>query len=134
MIRIAAVAISFTVACTSTALAQSTTAKSAPSDSITTALVGTWEGKYQSDHGAGAFTMVLGHDSAWTASMEMAMPDGSGTIPTKVSGFKVSGSNVTWTQELMGMACQSAAVLAAGTLRGETSCGQGSIGYVLRKK
>jgi hypothetical protein len=134
MIRIAAVALSLTLVGTSSALAQSKSPKAPATDSIATALVGTWEGKYQSDHGAGAFTMVLGHDSAWTASMEMAMPDGSGTIPTKVSGFKVSGSNVTWTQELMGMACQSAAVLAAGTLRGETSCGQGSIGYVLRKK
>jgi hypothetical protein len=133
MIRIAAVAISLTVACTSTALAQSKTAKSAPADSITTALVGTWEGEYHTDHGTGAFTMVIKRDSAWTASMDMGAPDG-GTVPTRVSEFKVSGTNVTWTQDLMGMSCKAAAVLAAGTLRGETTCDHGSVGDVLRKK
>ena len=134
MIRIAAVVLSLTLVSTTSALAQPKAPKAPATDSITTALVGTWEGTYQSDHGSGAFTMKLGHDSVWTASMEMSMPDGSGTIPTKVNNFAVSGSNVTWTQELMGMACKSTAVLAAGTLRGETSCGQGSIGYLLKKK
>jgi len=78
--------------------------------------------------------MIIAKDSVWTASLDMAAPDGSGSIPTRMSDFKVSGSNVTWTQELMGMSCKATAVLAAGTLRGETTCDHGSVGYVLRKK
>jgi len=133
MIRIAAVALAFTTICASPALAQHPSVKPAP-DSITNALIGTWEGQYQTDHGSGAFTMIIGKDSVWTASLDMVSPDGGSSIPTRMSNFKVSGSNVTWTQELMGMSCKAAAVLAAGTLRGETTCDHGSVGYVLRKK
>lgn len=133
MIRIALVAIALTTICASPALAQHPLAKAAP-DSITNALVGTWEGQYQTDHGSGGFRMIIARDSVWTASLDMAAPDGSGSIPTQMSNFKVSGSNVTWTQELMGMSCKATAVLAAGTLRGETTCDHGSVGYVLRKK
>lgn len=133
MIRIAAAALALTTICASPALAQHPSVKAAP-DSITSALVGTWEGQYQTDHGAGAFTMIIGKDSVWTASLDMVSPDGSGSIPTRMSNFKVSGSNVTWTQELMGMSCKAAAVLAAGTLRGETTCDHGAVSYVLRKK
>lgn len=133
MIRIVAAALALTTVCASPALAQHPNAKAAP-DSITTALIGAWEGQYQTDHGSGGFKMIIGKDSVWTASLDMASPDGSGSIPTQMSNFKVSGSNVTWTQELMGMSCKAVAVLAAATLRGETTCDHGSVGFVLRKK
>jgi len=115
----------------SRATAQHPSSKSA-ADSVATELVGTWAGQYQTDHAPpGMFTLTIVKDTGWTAKMEMT--SGDQPFPTRVIDFTVNGSNVSWTQELMGMTCKGSAVLAAGTLRGETSCDHASVGYVLRK-
>lgn len=131
MIHIVAVALSLVTFGASPAIAQHSIL-TPRADSIATALIGTWQGEYQTDHGSGPFTLVISKDSVWKATMDMS--SANGPIPTNVSNFTVVGSNVSWTQDLMGMSCKGAAVLAAGTLRGETTCERGSMGYVLRKK
>jgi hypothetical protein len=103
----------------------------ARADSAAQQIVGSWEGTFESDHGTGSFRLIVARDTGWkvTAALDMGQE-----IATAISDFKVAGNTVTWTQSLMGMSCKASAVLAAGTLRGETNCGQGAIGYLLRKK
>ncbi len=96
-------------------------------------IVGRWEGSYTSDHAPpGGYNLVVTKDSGLKATIEMT----SGTQPmqTRVTEFKIDGNAVSWTQELMGMSCKAAAVLAAGTLRGETTCPHGAISFLLRRK
>ncbi|MEP6690595.1 MAG: hypothetical protein ABJD07_05525 [Gemmatimonadaceae bacterium] len=103
-----------------------------PADS-TQQFIGTWEGTYQADHGpAGAFKMAIIRDGALKATVEMT--SGTSAVPTTVTDVKIAGNTATWTQALMGMSCKSSAVLSAGTLRGETVCAHGSMGFLLRKR
>jgi hypothetical protein len=99
----------------------------------TTSLEGVWVGQFQADHGdPGNLTLTITHDGEWKASVEMTYQNQP--MPTRVHDFKVNGNTITWTQELMGGSCTASATLAAGTLRGETACGHGTVGYLLRKK
>ena len=92
-----------------------------------------WTGSYQAPHGPpGAYTVTFTRDSAWHAKVEI-LSDG-GAMPTAVRDVKVDASNVTWTQDLMGMTCKTTAVLAASALRGETACEQGALTFLLHKK
>jgi len=96
-------------------------------------LPGKWEGTFRSDHGGGNIQMQIEHDKSWKVTLSMQsdlhpIPD------QQASAFKVEGKNITWSQELMGGACTSAAVLENGELKGETKCEQVSFAFALRKK
>jgi len=106
---------------------------SALPDSMVKAIVGTWEGNYESDHAPpGAFRLVVAHDSLWHVTSSVSMQ--GETMASAVTDFAIDGAFVTWTQAMMGLSCRGRATLAAGTLRGETTCEMGSIGYLLRRK
>ena len=98
-------------------------------------LIGTWAGPYSADHGPpGGITLNIARDTAWKVSMELLA--GGELVPTTIRDFKVEGTNVAWSQDLMGMSCRAAVVVTHDALRGETECGNGhvAIGYLLRKK
>lgn len=126
MTRSYAFAIALSMLVATPALAQHTT-------SADDKIVGRWEGSYTSDHAPpGGFNMIVTKDTALKATIDMTA--GDKPLPTRVTEFKVAGNDVTWTQELMGMSCKATAVLAADTLRGETSCQHGAVSFVLRRK
>ena len=120
------------------AINTSASAQSAPKASTTpdsaTALVGTWEGSYTSDHApAGAMKLVIGKDSALKiSSFAVSMNNEMTEIATR--GFAVASTDISWTQDLMGMPCGTTAILKDGQMRGTMVCGHGSVTFALTKK
>ena len=108
-------------------------AQTAAPKSADSKLVGEWEGVYRTDHAPpGGLWMRIGKDSAWKATMEMT--SGSQLIPTHVTDIKVDGNSITWSQELMGMACHSMATVDADSLKGRTDCGHAAMELLMKRK
>jgi len=119
--------------------AQTPTPKPSPTAaSIEKALLGTWEGPYQSEQAPpGLLRLVIAKDTAWKATLGVITDQ---DVPAgEVQELKVEGANLSWVQEIMGMICRTTAALEAGSLKGETSCEQGgavaiTASFVLLKK
>ena len=97
------------------------------------ALIGTWEGSYDSDHaGSGAMKIVIAKDSIFKAtSLVLAMGGAMQSIP--VHDFTVTADDISWIQETMGMSCQATAILKAGQMKGAVVCGHGQVTFTLSK-
>jgi hypothetical protein len=97
------------------------------------ALVGSWEGSYVSDHApTGAMKLVIGKDSVLkVSSLAMTMGNDMPVIPTR--NFTVSSTDISWTQDMMGMTCEATAILKKGQMKGTIVCGHGSVTFTLNK-
>jgi hypothetical protein len=98
------------------------------------ALVGTWEGNYESDHaGPGGMKLVIAKDSVFKATaLSIAIGGEMQSVP--VHDLVVTSNDISWIQEAMGMACQATAVLKAGQMKGAVLCGHGQITFTLNKR
>ena len=107
------------------AVAQSPTPKpNSPATSAEKPFLGTWEGPYQSAQAApGEIRLVISRDTALKASLTVMsdQPIEAG----EVRELKVEDNVLSWVQDIMGMTCRAAAMINAGTLKGETVCEQG---------
>lgn len=115
-----------------TSAAQSAS-KSATPDSAK-ALIGTWEGKYDSDHaGPGGMKITIEKDSVLKAtSLYIAIGGDMQSIP--VHDFAVTTNDISWIQDTMGMPCQATAVVKSGQMKGAVLCGHGQITFTLTKR
>ena len=97
-------------------------------------LVGTWEGSYTSDHApAGAMKAVFVQDSVVRlSSFALTMENTMQTL--EVRNFSFTADAISWTEDLMGMSCQTTAVLKKGQLKGAIVCGHGSVAFTLSKR
>ena len=113
--------------------AQSAAAIKAATPDSSKALIGAWEGSYTSDHaGSGAMKLVVAKDSALTVtSLALAMQGEMQTVP--VRNFAVTTTDISWIQDMMGMACEATAVLKNGQMKGAIVCGHGSVTFTLSK-
>ncbi len=109
------------------------TAKATMPDSAKT-LVGTWEGSYTSDHApTGAMKAVFVQDSVIKlSSFALTMDNTMQTL--EVRNFSFTSDEISWTEDLMGMSCQTTAVLKNGQLKGAIVCGHGSVAFTLTKR
>lgn len=98
------------------------------------ALVGTWEGTYDSDHaGTGGMKLVIAKDSVLRATaLSIAIGGEMQSVP--VHDLVVTTDDITWIQDTMGMPCQATAVLKAGKMKGSVVCGHGQISFTLSKR
>jgi hypothetical protein len=96
------------------------------------ALLGQWVGTLSTDHGSFGMHVGVTRDSTWHVSVTLDADQPIDAGP--VTDVKAESTRLSWAQELRGMRCQSSAVLIAETLKGETSCGHGSLGFVLEKR
>jgi hypothetical protein len=97
------------------------------------ALVGSWEGSYLSDHApTGAMKLVISKDSVLkVSSLAMTMGNDMPVIPTR--NFTVSPTDISWTQDMMGMACEATAILKNGQMKGTIVCAHASVTFTLSK-
>lgn len=101
------------------ATAQPSPAKAAP-DSVSSQLVGVWEGSFKSHGPAGDIRLEFTRDSVLRVKTEfVGMPFGSGATYV----VSVDRNSITWSQVLMEHECKTWAVLTNGTLDGEVNCG-----------
>jgi hypothetical protein len=119
------------------ASAHASAAQSGPSisrDSAASRLAGTWDGRFESDHGpAGTIQLVLAHDPSWRMSLEMS--HGDKAIHSRASDVKVTGTSVSWSQDIEGTTCVASATVSGDTMTGEGSCAQhGTFKMELKKK
>jgi len=116
------------------AAAQDAAKHSAAITDVDKAVIGTWEGKYTSDHApSGAMRLTIARDSALkVTSLEMAMGHGMEAMP--VRKFTASTSDISWVQETMDQACQTTAVLRDGQMKGAIVCGHAAANFVLTKQ
>ena len=129
---IAALALSM-LAASSTYAQPTPSTKSVTPDSAR-AIVGTWEGSYTSDHApSGTMKAVFVQDSAIKlTSFALAMDNTMQTL--EVRNFSFTSDEISWTEDLMGMTCQTTAVLKGGLLKGAIVCGHGSVSFTLSKR
>ena len=129
---IATLALSMTAS--GAAFAQTTSNTKAPMPDSAKVLVGTWEGSYTSDHApAGAMKAVFVQDSVVKlSSFALAMENTMQTL--EVRNFSFTSDEISWTEDLMGMSCQTTAVLKNGQLKGAIVCGHGSVAFTLSKR
>jgi hypothetical protein len=97
-------------------------------------VVGRWEGTYASHGPNGNMTLVVARDTALKADVTFTADQPFAVGPA--AAFAVNGSDVTWTQTLMGFACRASGVLddAGRTLKGDMDCGHAGLSFVLTKK
>jgi hypothetical protein len=50
-----------------------------------------------------------------------------------VRNFAVSTTDISWTQDMMGMSCEATAVLQKGQMKGAIVCGHASATFILNK-
>jgi len=124
-------ALLFTIALSAPSTAQAPKV-STPPDSAK-ALIGSWEGSYVSDHApTGAMKLVISKDSVLkVSSLSMAMGGEMPVIATR--NFTVSPTDISWTQDMMGMSCEATAILKNGQLKGTIVCGHGAVTFTLNK-
>ena len=93
---------------------------------------GVWEGKYTSNHTPpGTLKITIAHDSVLKTTMEF------GSLQVPPSAFKTithEGDRITWTQELMGSACDGSGTVSGDTFKGEIHCGPAVINFEVRKR
>ena len=132
--KAAGVALVLSAFCAAPVVAQGKAKESATSIADTEkALVGTWEGKYTSDHApTGGMQLVIKRDSTLKiSSLAMTMGQETPTIPTH--GLVVSDTDISWKQDMMGMTCDATAVLSEGQLKGAIICAHASVNFSLSK-
>jgi hypothetical protein len=95
-------------------------------------VVGTWDGLFNSAAmGQGAMKLVVSKRAEYKATVTIARDE---SMSAEASNFKVEGKELSWTLDLHGHACDSAAVVDGSVLKGETSCGgQVMFTFELRK-
>jgi hypothetical protein len=120
-----------TIAVSTPSIAQGPKVNAAPDSAK--ALIGSWEGSYVSDHApSGAMKLVIGKDSVLkVSSLAMAMGNDMPVIATR--NFVVSPTDISWTQDMMGMTCEATAILKNGQMKGTIVCGHGSVTFTLNK-
>jgi hypothetical protein len=125
-------AIAYLLISASSAGAQHPTKSTPKTDEASRALVGTWQGTLSTDHGSFGMRVGVARDSVWHVSVafDADQPVDAG----EVTDVTVDGSKLSWAQSLRGMSCKSSAVRIGDTLKGETSCGHGTLGFVLDRK
>jgi hypothetical protein len=104
--------------------AQSPAPKPAAPTAAEKPFLGTWEGPYTSEQAApGELRLVIARDTALKASLTVMsdQPIDAGEIRE----LKVEDGVISWVQDIMGMVCRAAAMINAGSLKGETVCEQG---------
>jgi hypothetical protein len=128
------IALGFTMLLSTPSSAQPSATASGSAPDSSKALVGTWEGSYVSDHApTGAMKLVIAKDSVLkVSSFAMTMGNDMTTIP--VRNFTVSPTDISWTQDMMGMTCESTAILRNGQMKGTIVCGHGSVTFTLNRK
>ena len=134
-VRFAVLNGAFALLCAVPAAAQDAAKHSAAAISdVDKAVIGTWEGKYTSDHApSGAMRLTIARDSSLkVTSLEMAMGHGMQAMP--VRKFTASSSEISWVQETMDQACQTTAVLRDGQMKGAIVCGHAAANFVLTKQ
>ena len=124
-------ALLLTMAVSTPSSAQGPKASAAPDSAK--ALVGSWEGSYLSDHApTGAMKLVISRDSVLkVSSLAMTMGNDMPVIPTR--NFTVSPTDISWTQDMMGMACEATAILKNGQMKGTIVCAHASVTFTLSK-
>lgn len=98
-------------------------------DSVTTQLVGVWEGSFTSHGPQGQIRIEFTRDSVLRARTEfvgMAFGDDAYNL------VALDRNSASWTQTLMSEGCMTWAVLTNGTLDGEIACGDAT--FSLKKK
>ena len=99
-----------------------------------TAMLGTWEGPFATDHGpGGTMQVVVAHDSTGVrATMKVSLhPE---MAPSNLTDIKHVGDKVTWSQETGGMRCSGSAGLNTdGALAGTLDCGHAILSFTLTK-
>lgn len=104
----------------------------AVADTTKKKFVGQWEGTYFSDHsGENALKITIARDTAWKGTIEFTADQP--IPPAAMADLAITGSNVTWTQSVMGMSCVSSGAVIGESMKGEIKCGQMSIGFLLKK-
>src|SRR5262249_14403633 len=94
-----------------------------PQASLTTLFVGVWDGRLVPDHGpTGGMQVTIARDSAWKVSIEMAHSDQP--IANRVTDVKTDGKKMSWSQDVMGMTCNSSVIVNGEKMTGEAACGQ----------
>ena len=119
------------VAVSSPALAQAGKTNATPDSAK--ALIGSWEGSYTSDHApTGAMKLTISKDSVLkVSSLAMAMGNEMPAISTH--NFAVTSTDISWTQDMMGMSCEATAILKNGQMRGTIVCAHASVNFTLNK-
>ncbi|HEU5217714.1 MAG TPA: hypothetical protein VFU23_03600 [Gemmatimonadales bacterium] len=94
-------------------------------DDMSSKIIGTWEGPYQSDQASpGTLRLVVGKEAdVWKVTLQVQTDQPIDAAD--VEEFKVDGAQVSWMQGIMGMECRTQATLENGTLKGTTECSQG---------
>ncbi len=114
-------------------------AQQPPRNPVTTEIVGTWEGPYQSEMvPPGALKLTVARSAnTWQVTLEIHadQPPAAGTV----RDFKVEGNTISWAQDVADMNCVSTATLAAGLLKGSADCWQNgavvvTASFLLEKK
>jgi hypothetical protein len=123
MIRFTALVLGLSVLSFSTAAAQ--VRPEPKTGDITPKLLGTWQGPYQSEQAppGGLKLVVAKEGAAWKVSL--AVLADQPIDATEVRDFKVDGTEVSWSQDIMDMQCKTLSHLVDGTLKGGTECSQG---------
>ena len=131
MIRTYALSIALCAAWAPASHAQS--ARASAVDSLTSRFTGTWDGRFITDHGpAGSLQLIVSRDTAWKMSVEMV--HGDQVMPSRATDVKVAGKTISWTQEVMGMACTASATVDGRSMTGDASCGNAGFKMELKKQ
>jgi hypothetical protein len=93
--------------------------------------VGNWEGAFKGDHGSGAMTLGIAHDSIWTVNPQFDM--GGHNLTGTVRGLKFDGNDLYFVMEAAEFECQASATLDKGELNGELDCGHATLQFALKK-
>lgn len=137
IVRVALVVAVFAVAAApSAAQAQRVQQQGQNAAKTDSALVGTWEGTYSSDHApSGAMKVVIerGSDAKLKVSaVSMMMGQNMTAIPAR--NTEVSATDISWTQDMMGMSCEATAILKSSDMKGSIVCGHGAVTFVLVRR
>jgi hypothetical protein len=93
---------------------------------------GVWEGKYTSNHApAGTLRITVAQDSIVKVTMEFG--ESLQVPPSAFKSINHEGNRVTWTQDLLGTACDGKGTVDGGTIKGEITCGPALINFEVKK-
>jgi hypothetical protein len=125
-------AFAFAAAFTHASAAQSGPAISR--DSTTRDVAGTWDGRFETDHGpGGTIQLVIAKDPAWRMSIDMA--HGDKAMHSRATNVKVTTTSASWSMDVEGTSCVASATISGDTMTGEGTCAQhGTFKIELKKK
>lgn len=89
------------------------------------AVIGVWEGPYQSEAvppGSLKLTVVRDSTRALQATLEVFSDSPPPVGPVK--DFKLEGNKVSWSQEIAEMVCLSSGTITSGVMKGTAECSQ----------